>query len=81
MGRFSMRLERVTVQNHKSIIYSGMVEINPEITALVGKTGSGKTSFLETLTLLAPDEMFTEAELPKGSEIKQKFLNSEIQAV
>ena len=75
-----MRLERVTVQNHKSIIYSGMVEINPEITALIGKTGSGKTSFLETLTLLAPDEMFTEAELPKGSEIKQKFLNREIQA-
>lgn len=57
-----------------------MIEIDPRITALVGMTGSGKTSFLTMLTGLDPAKVFPETELPNGSEIKQKFSNGELRA-
>ncbi len=73
-----MRLKSVRVQNYKSIIDSGIVEIEHDITALVGMTSSGKTSFLQMLAGLNPSEVFPETELPNGSETKIKFYNGEL---
>ncbi len=75
-----MRLESIRTQNYKSIIDSGTVEIESDITALVGMTGSGKTSFLEMTSGLAPEKVFHETELPNGSDTKQKFSNGELRA-
>ncbi|MDE2589888.1 MAG: AAA family ATPase, partial [Patescibacteria group bacterium] len=75
-----MRLKSAQVQNYRSIIDSGIVEMEYDITALVGMTSSGKTSFLTMLAGLNPSIVFTETELPNGSETKQKFQNGELPA-
>ncbi len=73
-----MRLEKVRVYNFTSIIDSGDVELDPKITALVGLTGAGKTSFLEMISGIDEEKVFHENELPHGSELQQKFLNGDI---
>lgn len=73
-------LQSVRVQNYQSIIDSGTVDIEPDITALVGMTGAGKTSFLEMIAGLDPARVFYETELPNESVTKQKFQNGELRA-
>ena len=51
-----MRLIRVRIENYRSIEDSGWVEIDPDLTALVGKNESGKTAFLQALFKLNPIE-------------------------
>jgi len=48
-----MRLARVKVENYRSIEDSGWVDIETDITALVGKNESGKTAFLQALFKLS----------------------------
>lgn len=77
---FLMRLLSVRTQNYTSIIDSGLVEIEPKITTLVGKTGSGKTSFLQMIQGVDEEITFKQTSLPNGSQTKQKFLNGAITA-
>lgn len=49
-----MKLVEVTVRNFRSIIDSSPVRIQDDITCLVGKNESGKTSFLHSLYRLNP---------------------------
>ena len=51
-----MRLVRAKVENYRCIEDSGWVELEPDITALVGKNESGKTAFLQALFKLNPIE-------------------------
>lgn len=51
-----MKLLRAKVENYRSIEDSGWVEIEPDLTALVGKNESGKTAFLQALFKLNPVE-------------------------
>ncbi len=51
-----MRLRRVRIENYRSIEDSGWIEVEPEITSLVGKNESGKTAFLQALFKLNPIE-------------------------
>ena len=51
-----MRLVKVKVENYRSIEDSGWVDIEPNITAFVGKNESGKTAFLQALFKLNPIE-------------------------
>jgi len=51
-----MRLSRVRIENYRSIEDSGWIEVEPEITSLVGKNESGKTAFLQALFKLNPIE-------------------------
>lgn len=62
-----MRLLDARVQNYRSIIDSGTVAFDPEITCIVGKTGSGKTSFLRMLEGASRGARFGEQELPRQS--------------
>jgi len=48
-----MRLKRVHVTNYRSVVDSGVVDVD-DICCLVGKNESGKTSFLMALELLNP---------------------------
>ena len=50
-----MKLIKVRVQNYKSILDSGWVEMD-DVTCLVGKNESGKTAFLQALEKLNPVE-------------------------
>lgn len=54
-----MRLVGVRVQNYRSIEDSGWVDIERDITALVGKNESGKTAFMQALFKLNPIEAAT----------------------
>lgn len=44
-----MKLTNVTVNKYKSILKSQSVEIEPDITTIVGMNESGKTSFLQAI--------------------------------
>ena len=68
-----MRLLNARVQNYRSIADSGEVTFDPEITCIVGKTGSGKTSFLRMLEGASRGVWFEERELPRSSNILQDF--------
>jgi hypothetical protein len=54
-----MKLVAARVQNYRSIEDSGWVDIEGDITALVGKNESGKTAFLQALFKLNPVETAT----------------------
>ena len=49
-----MKLKTVQIDHFKHILDSTPVEIQPDITCLVGKNESGKTAFLEALRRLKP---------------------------
>ena len=49
-----MKLVEVQVTNFRNFLDSGAVEIEPDITCLVGKNESGKTAFLHALYRLRP---------------------------
>ncbi|MBL8788397.1 MAG: AAA family ATPase [Deltaproteobacteria bacterium] len=49
-----MKLTHVRVTKYRCIEDSGLVAIEPEITALIGRNESGKTAFLEALRRLNP---------------------------
>jgi AAA ATPase domain len=49
-----MRLVSVRVENFRSIDDSGEVQVDPNVTVLVGQNESGKTSFLQALHLCRP---------------------------
>lgn len=51
-----MKLLRARVQNYRSVEDSGWVDLEPDLTALVGKNESGKTAFLQALFKLNPIE-------------------------
>ena len=49
-----MKLEKVQIKNFRNILDSGDVDIQPDVTCLVGKNESGKTAFLQALHRLNP---------------------------
>jgi energy-coupling factor transporter ATP-binding protein EcfA2 len=49
-----MRLEAVTVQRYRNFVDAQRIEIEPEVTCLVGKNESGKTTILKALHRLKP---------------------------
>ena len=75
-----MRLKNVRVTNFRSIIDSNLVEIDPEMTNIVGMTGSGKTSFLEMISAIDKNVQILESQLPNASSTKQDFHDNKIEA-
>jgi len=49
-----MKLKTVQIDHFKHVLDSTLVDIQPDITCLVGKNESGKTAFLEALRRLKP---------------------------
>ena len=68
-----MHLASCRVRHYRSIADSGLVEFDPEITGIVGATGSGKTSFLKMLSGVSADVQFGEGDLPRNSEVLAGF--------
>lgn len=56
-------IEEVRVQSYKSIINSGLVKIEEDLTALVGENEAGKTNFLEALSKFGKETTIDEEEI------------------
>jgi len=59
-----MKLLKVRIQNFKSIVDSGVVEIEDRVTVLVGKNEQGKTTFLRGLASWSPKVIYGPGDLP-----------------
>lgn len=65
-----MKLRRVRVQNYRSIVDSGTVNIEDCVTVLIGKNEQGKTTFLKALASAAPSATYTSADLPNHLQVE-----------
>lgn len=68
-----MKLRNVRVQKYQNIVDSGDVEIDEDITCLVGKNESGKTAFLQALHKLNPHHSSEFKDLYQYPRWKFKF--------
>lgn len=59
-----MRLLRVQVQNFRSIVDSGVVDIEERVTVLIGKNEQGKTNFLKGVASFNPKKAYAPNDLP-----------------
>lgn len=59
-----MRLTRVRIQRFRNFVDAQDIEIEPDVTALVGKNESGKTTVLDALHRLKPANLKTKKFLP-----------------
>jgi predicted ATPase len=67
VGHFAgsaMKLTKVRIQNFKSIVDSGIVDIEDRVTVLVGKNEQGKTTFLKGLGSWNPKFAYGLTDLP-----------------
>ena len=71
-------LKNVIVRNFKSIIEENQIELKNNLTAIVGKTGTGKTSFLTAISCFNRNSEFKEMDLPNASKIKGDYTNNKI---
>ena len=60
-----MRLIKARIQNYRSIVDSGKVNINAKATILIGKNEQGKTNFLKALKSFNSTEKYARKDLPK----------------
>lgn len=63
-----MRVTQIRIQNCKSVKDSGWVPIENDITTLLGRNESGKTSFLEAIRYFDEDREIQERELYDGKD-------------
>jgi len=59
-----MKIEKVLVQNYKSIVDSGEVDIESRLTVLIGKNEQGKSNFLKALKSFNTDYKYLPNDLP-----------------
>ncbi len=59
-----MRLRRVKIENYRSIINSGVVNIEDIVTVLIGKQEQGKTNFLKALRSFNEQYRYSPGDLP-----------------
>lgn len=59
-----MRLRRVKVENYRSIVDSGIVNIEDVVTVLIGKQEQGKTNFLKGLRSFDEQYRYSAGDLP-----------------
>ena len=71
-------LRDITVRNFRSIIEENRVEPKDNLTAVVGKIGTGKTSFLKATSCFNRKNEFKETDLPNASTIKGDYTNNRI---
>lgn len=62
-----MQFRSAAVQNFRCIRESQSVDLEDDITTLLGKNGSGKTSFLHAVRSIRNDDSYAETDLPRGS--------------
>ena len=71
-----MRIKKIRIRNFKSIIDSGYITLDQDITVLLGKNEAGKTSILEALEYFDYD--YEDEDLSQDSEAWEKLDSGEI---
>lgn len=74
-----MRIKKFIIQNFRSIKNSGEVNLEPEITVLIGKNESGKTNILKALESFNSDYEYTDSDLCIYSATKKKLESGKIE--
>jgi len=74
-----MRIKKFCIKNYRSILDSGEVNMNKDITTLIGKNGSGKTCILKSLESFEKTHKYTKDELCKNSEIEKELSSGKIE--
>jgi len=74
-----MRIKKFHIKNYRSILDSGEVNMDKDITTLIGKNGSGKTCILKGLESFRMDHKYTKDELCRNSEIEKKLSSGKIE--
>jgi len=59
-----MKLRQVKIENYRSIVDSGVVDIDERVTVIVGKNEQGKTNFLKALASFTPNRTYSPSDLP-----------------
>ena len=59
-----MKLKKARVQTYRSIVDSGVVDIEDGVTVIIGKNEQGKTTFLRAIRAFNSDQLFTASDLP-----------------
>lgn len=71
-----MRLRRAQIQNYRSIVDSGVVNIEEVVTVLIGRNEQGKTNFLKGLASFAEKHRYDPGEFPKHLRPKLEGLDA-----
>ncbi|WP_081909145.1 AAA family ATPase [Haloferax prahovense] len=66
-----MIINRVRIRNYRSIIDSDWVNIEEDITTLIGKNESGKSSFLRAISSIKDEASYSDKELNYNSEVTE----------
>ena len=73
-----MRIKSVQISNYKSIIESGTIPIESNLTAVIGMTDAGKTSFLTAISSVDRNIVIPEDDLTRGTSVTNKFLAGQL---
>jgi len=65
-----MKLSRVRIQNYRSIVDSGEVEIEERVTVLIGKNEQGKTMFLRGMASFGQNKQYVPNDLPNHLRVE-----------
>lgn len=68
-----MRIKKFIIKDFRSVRDSGEINLDPEITVLIGKNESGKTNILKTLESFNEDYEYPDSDLCIYSETKKKL--------
>jgi predicted ATP-dependent endonuclease of OLD family len=58
-----MKLKRVRIENYRSIVDCGTVEIEEGVTVVIGKNEQGKSTFLKAIQAFNSDQKFSPNDL------------------
>ena len=64
-----MKVESARICDFKSVKDSGRVELEQDITTLLGKNESGKTAFLEAISSINTNEEYDESDIHSESSV------------
>jgi AAA ATPase domain len=59
-----MKVTKIRVQTYRSIVDSGIVDVEEGVTVVIGKNEQGKTNFLRAIRAFNSEEQFTPSDLP-----------------
>lgn len=69
-----MHVNRIRVQNFRSIKDTGWVDVEDDITTLLGKNESGKTALLEAIEGFSDDQEYQSRDIRESDEIPRSVL-------
>ncbi len=78
-----LKIDQFRVRHFKSILDSGIINLDPDVTILIGKNEAGKTNLLKSLEYFDRDEFYEKELLPShlGLDAKHDISNKEYEDI